>query len=92
MRSPALNLLMTVITLSGPGLISDLHFKFWENKLMSSTPQTALISVPENQQQGCPAPTGTRQRSASALRKARRTAQGRFVMDPTHGCCARIMP
>ena len=59
---------------------------------MRFAPQSTPISIPENQQKGSPAPTGTRQRSASALRKAGRTAQGRFVMDPTHGCCGRIMP
>lgn len=58
---------------------------------MSFTPQTTPISAPENQQKGSPAPTGTRLRSASALRKAGRTAQGRFVMDPTHGCCGHII-
>jgi hypothetical protein len=41
-------------------------------------------------QQECPAPAGARLRSAGALRKAGRTARGRFVMDPTHGCCGRI--
>lgn len=59
---------------------------------MSFTLQTTQILAPEKQQKGCPAPTGTRLRSASALRKAGRTAQGRFVMDPTHGCCGHIMP
>jgi hypothetical protein len=58
---------------------------------MSFTPQTTPISAPENQQKDSPAPTGTRLRSASALRKAGRTAQGRFVMDPTHGCCGHII-
>lgn len=59
---------------------------------MRFAPQSTPISIPENQQKGSPAPTGTRQRSASALRKAGRTAQGRFVMDPTHGCCSHITP
>ena len=92
MRSLSLNPLMKVIPLAGPALMHGPLFTFWENKLMSSTPQTTPISASENQQKGCPAPTGTRLRSASALRKAGRTAQGRFVMDPTHGCCVRIMP
>ncbi|AOF94553.1 hypothetical protein BSY17_3335 (plasmid) [Sphingobium sp. RAC03] len=92
MRSPLLNPLMNAITLSGPGLMQGPLFIFWENKPMSFTPQTNPKSASENQQKGSPAPTGTRQRSASALRKAGRTAQGRFVMDPTHGCCGHIMP
>lgn len=59
---------------------------------MNALPQTSLPRTTAKLQQGCPAPAGTRLRSASALRKAGRTAQGRFVMDPTHGCCGRIMP
>ena len=59
---------------------------------MSFTLQTTQILAPEKQQKECPAPTGTRLRSASALRKAGRTAQGRFVMHRTHGCCERELP
>ena len=54
---------------------------------MAFVPQAAAAVNTNLQKQGCPAPSGTRLRSASALRKAGRTAQGRFVMDPTHGCC-----
>lgn len=54
---------------------------------MIDIPQTIIPMCSVNLQQECPAPAGARLRSASALRKAGRTAQGRFVMDPTHGCC-----
>lgn len=54
---------------------------------MNAIPQTSSPRTTAKLQQGCPAPAGTRLRSASALRKAGRTARGRFVMDPTHGCC-----
>ena len=57
---------------------------------MNAIPQTSSPRTTAQLQQGCPAPAGTRLRSASALRKAGRTARGRFVMDPTHGCCRRI--
>lgn len=59
---------------------------------MIDIPQTIIPMCSVNLQQECPAPAGARLRSASALRKAGRTAQGRFVMDPTHGCCGNIMP
>lgn len=58
---------------------------------MNAIPQTSSPRTTAKLQQGCPAPAGTRLRSASALRKAGRTARGRFVMDPTHGCCEEIM-
>jgi hypothetical protein len=57
---------------------------------MIDIPQTIMPMFSVNLQQECPAPAGTRLRSASALRKAGRTARGRFVMDPTHGCSGRI--
>ncbi len=57
---------------------------------MIDIPQTIMPMCSVNLQQECPAPAGARLRSASALRKAGRTAQGRFVMDPTHGCCREI--
>ncbi|WP_165418811.1 hypothetical protein [Sphingobium xenophagum] len=41
---------------------------------------------------GSPAPSGTRQRSGKRAAKEGRTAQGRFVMHRTHGCCEREPP
>lgn len=62
----------------GAGLRVRPFFAFGENPTMAFVPKVTMMLSPKDPKQGCHAPTGTRLRSALALRKAERTAQGRL--------------